>query len=248
MTIRAVASVVLVPLGITVAAVLAQHVGSASDLAIVVPSLAGIVAGGLLLAPLARIRTSALAAVAVLCLVPMAWLVLDGELVLAAPFGAFGALALGLAAARLVYRAVWALPILLVASISDAQSVHGGLTNKLLDTGSTEAAGHVVTSIAPSAVQTIDFLVVHVPAHSDLWVLGLVDVLAVGLLFGLTHMYWQPIPRTALALLAALLIAAAASVPVPVIPALGLAWAVANWRLIWRSTRFSLRRLTYLGG
>jgi hypothetical protein len=35
---------------------------------------------------------------------------------------------------------------------------------------------------------------------------------------------------------------------VPVLPLLGLAWVLANARLVWRATRFSLRRLTYLGG
>lgn len=248
--LRLLAAAALLPTCIAASTWLARSSSDVADVAAVGPTLIGLAAAGLLLAPLARVPAWPLFAGSVLCIVPAMVLVAGGSLVIAAPISAAGVLLLGLAAARLLYRAVWVLPMLFVAGVSDAQSVQGGVTEALLDgsAGSTTPGGHVATSIAASSVQSIDYLVLHVPTASGMWILGLVDVLALGLLLGLTHLYWQSAVRTALALLAALVLTVGFGAPVPVLPALGLAWVLANASLVWRSTRFTLRRLTYLGG
>jgi hypothetical protein len=105
-----------------------------------------------------------------------------------------------------------------------------------------------ITSVDAGLVTGVDFVLLHMPVLTGMWVLGFVDVVALGLLLGLTHLFWLPLGRTALALGAALVLTAGIGGPVPVLPALGAAWVVANARLVWRATRFSLRRLMYLGG
>ncbi|MCW2949808.1 MAG: hypothetical protein JWN41_821 [Thermoleophilia bacterium] len=227
-------------------------VARAADLALIAPMLAALVFAASLLAPLARISAWPLAASAVALLAPSVWLTSRGDLVAATVPLALGGLVLGIAFARVMRRAVWALPVLLAAGISDAQSVQGGVTRELLGElgggGHSSAAARAVTSVDPSNVVSIDFLLMHVPVASGVWMLGFVDVLAVGLLLGLTHLFWLPMRRTALALGIALVVTAGLGGPVPVLPALGAAWVLANLELVWRSTRFSLRRLTYLGG
>lgn len=248
--LRLLAASILMPACILLSTLLARSAGGVPDVVAVAPTLVGLAGAGLLLAPLARVPAWPLFAAASACLVPASVLVAGGAVVVAAPIASAGVLLLGLAAARLLYRAVWVLPMLFVAGVSDAQSVQGGVTESLLDDsiGAPAAAASVATSMSASAIQSIDYLVLHVPTSSGMWILGLVDVLAIGLLLGLTHLYWQPVARTALALLAALVLTVGLGTPVPVLPALGIAWALANASLVWRSTRFTLRRLTYLGG
>jgi hypothetical protein len=161
-----------------------------------------------------------------------------------------GAMLLGIAASRGVRRAVWALPMLLAAGVSDAQSVRIGVTGRLLDDIGGRASEQLqpTLTIAAAQVARVDLLVAHVPAATGTWLLGLVDVVAIGLLLGLAHLFWLPLGRSAAALAIALAIAVMSGVAVPVLPLLGLAWVLANARLVWRSTRFSLRRLVYLGG
>jgi hypothetical protein len=78
--------------------------------------------------------------------------------------------------------------------------------------------------------------------------MGIVDLVAIGALLGLAHIFWLPLGRTAIALGCALVATLLAAGPVPVLPMLGAAWLLVNAKLIWRATRFSLRRLVYLGG
>ena len=105
-----------------------------------------------------------------------------------------------------------------------------------------------VLVVSAASVTLLDYLVLHVPAATGMWVLGLVDVVALGLLLGLTHLFWLPVPRTAIALGAVLVATIGFGIPIPVLPMLGVAWALVHARLVWRSTRFSVRRLLYLGG
>lgn len=225
---------------------------ASADVLLVLPVLVVIVWLGAAAAPLARIRTQPLLGVALMLLGCAAWLVRDGTIVLAAVPAAWGAMLLGIAAARAIRRAVWALPLLLAAGLSDAHSVDGGVTHDLLAETSIGAGREVFVvpslHVLPELVNTVDYLVLHLPAATGTWLLGLVDVIAIGLLLGLTHLYWLPMGRTALALGAGLALTLGAGVPVPVLPMLGIAWVVVHGRLVWRSTRFSMRRLTYLGG
>ena len=231
---------------------LAAHASAdVADLLLVVPMLAAIVAFAAAVAPLARVRIEPLLAGAVVLLGVGAWLVQSGDVVWASVPSAAGATILGIAAARVVRRAVWTLPLLLAAGVSDAHSVAFGVTDHLL--GDTAAAGErvqvaVATTSPPELVARIDLLVLHVPVGTGTWLLGLVDVVAIGMLLGLAHLFWLSLARTAIAMGVALAGAVALGGVVPVLPLLGLAWVVANAPLVWRSTRFSLRRLTYLGG
>jgi hypothetical protein len=222
-----------------------------ADLVLVAPVLASIVLLGAAMAPLARVGAPQLLALGAVLLAAGAALVGDGHVFAAAGPSILGALAVGVASARVVRRAVWALPLLLAAGISDAHSVAFGVTGALVgDAGAATAPVQLAatTSIAPALVERLDLLVLHVPVATGTWLLGIVDVVAIGLLLGLAHLYWRPVPRTALALALALVLAVAIDGVVPVLPLLGVAWVVANGSLVWRSTRFSLRRLTYLGG
>ncbi len=236
--------------------VIARLDADAADVVLVAPVLAAIVWLAAALAPLARVRIAPLLGGAMVLLGVGALLVRDGEVVWASVPSAAGAMVLGIAAARVVSRAVWALPLLLAAGISDAHSVAFGVTDRLLDAaadaggagGSSAVQAAVSTTIPAQLVTSLDLLVLHVPVASGMWLLGLVDVVAIGMLLGLAHLFWLPLGRTAFALAGALVVAIAVGGVVPVLPLLGLAWVVANMRLVWRSTRFSLRRLTYLGG
>ncbi|MCB0879634.1 MAG: hypothetical protein KDC46_11745 [Thermoleophilia bacterium] len=223
-----------------------------ADVLLVLPVLLAIVIMGAAMAPLARIRTEPLLGGGLVLLAVGAWMVHDGQVAWASMPSAGGALLLGLAAARVVRRAVWALPLLLAAGVSDAHSVAFGVTDRLLDDGvQSTSGGHAVsvsTTIPVGMVERIDLLVLHVPVASGTWMLGLVDVLAIGMLLGLAHLFWLPLGRTAAALAAAVAVSVMIGGAVPVLPLLGVAWVLANARLVWRSTRFSLRRLTYLGG
>ncbi|MCW2971977.1 MAG: hypothetical protein JWN72_250 [Thermoleophilia bacterium] len=225
-----------------------------ADLLIIAPVLAALVFVATMLAPLARTNAAPLLGMSLLLVGVASWLTRAGSLSLAAFPLAVAGIIVGVVAARALRRAVWALPVLLAAGVSDAQSVRGGVTEDLLSSVATDGSGARVaartamTSIDPSLVLGIDFLVLHVPVVTGMWLLGFVDVVAVGLLLGLTHLFWLPMGRTALALGAALVLTAGAGAPVPVLPALGAAWVLANLGLVWRSTRFSLRRLMYLGG
>jgi hypothetical protein len=175
-----------------------------------------------------------------------------GWIVAATLPAAFAAVLLGVAAARAMRRVVWTLPVLLAAGVSDAHSVDGGVTHRLLHgvaTGTSHAVNVAAVLRVPTAMVTrVDLLVLHMPAATGTWLLGMVDVVALGMLLGLAHMYWLPLPRTALALGVALASTVLLGVPVPVLPLLGVAWVLMHARLVWRATRFSLRRLTYLGG
>lgn len=230
--------------------VIAATTDRMADLVLVVPVLAAIVVLGAAIAPLARIRVEPLLGAGLVLLAAGGWLVLQGLVVLAMPITVVGALCAGVAAARVVRRAVWALPLLLAAGVSDAQSVAFGVTDRLLegtvDGGTAQVAA--ATTIPAAMVERLDLLVVHVPVATGTWLLGIVDVVAIGMLLGLAHLYWRSLPKTAIALVAALTIAVGVGSVVPVLPLLGLAWVLANARLVWHSTRFSLRRLTYLGG
>ncbi|MCW2922966.1 MAG: hypothetical protein JWM98_370 [Thermoleophilia bacterium] len=222
-----------------------------SDLLLVAPVLAAVVVLGVALAPLARTRVEPLAGAGLVLAAGGVWLVGHGWLVAAAVPSAIAALLVGIAAARAVRRAVWTLPLLVAAGASDARSVGAGVTHRLLDGvggGRASASVEPQLGVAVDLVTRLDFLVLHVPAATGTWLLGLVDVVALGLLLGLAHLLWLPLGRTAAALAAALALTVGVGVPVPVLPMLGLAWVVVHARLVWRATRFSLRRLTYLGG
>lgn len=225
--------------------------GAVADVVLVAPALIALVLLAAAFAPLSRTRVEPLLAAGVVLLAVGTWLVEGGMLVVGAIPAAYGAALLGVAAARAVRRAVWTLPLVLAAGLSDAHSVAAGVTGHLL---ADSAAGSAVerlrptVRVAPELVQRVDLLVLHVPAATGTWMLGLVDVVALGLLLGLAHLFWLPLGRTALALGAALVTAVALATTVPVLPLLGIAWVLVNVRLVWRSTRFSLRRLMYLGG
>lgn len=226
--------------------------GPAADVVLVAPALVAFVVLAAALAPLARTRVEPLLAVGVLLLAFGTWLVDRGDLVVGAIPAAYGAAVLGVASARAVRRAVWALPLVLAAGLSDAHSVAAGVTGRLLDDGALTATATErvapTLSVAPGIVERVDLLVLHVPAATGTWMLGLVDVVALGMLLGLAHLFWLPLGRTAIALGVALVMAVALDTTVPVLPLLGIAWVLVNARLVWRSTRFSLRRLMYLGG
>jgi len=233
---------------------LVQDVAPASlaDAILLVPVLVALVVLAACTAPLARSATAPILAGGALLLALGAGVIHGGEFVAATVPAAYGAVLVGIAAARALRRAVWALPVLLAAGISDAHSVRGGITNDLLsgvtsDSAATERV-QAVLRVPASAVAQVDYVVLHIPVATGTWVLGLVDVIALGLLLGLTHLFWQPLGRVGCALAVALVITIGAGSPVPVLPVLGIAWALANARLVWRSTRFSLRRLFYLGG
>lgn len=222
-----------------------------SDLVLVAPVLAALVLLATALAPLARVRVEPLLGAGLVLLGIGLWMARDGLLVAATIPTAIGAVMLGVAASRAVRRAVWTLPVLLAAGVSDAQSVQVGVTSRLLDDHvGAPVVEHVqpTLSIAADLVTRVDLLVVHVPAATGTWLLGLVDVVALGMLLGLAHLFWLPLGRTALALGAALVLTVGLGFPVPVLPMLGIVWLLVHIRLVWRSTRFSLRRLTYLGG
>jgi hypothetical protein len=221
-----------------------------ADLMLVVPVLVALVVFAAALAPLARGRIEPLLGGGLILLAVGAWLVTGGELVWAGIPSSAGAALVGVAAARAVRRAVWTLPLLLAAGVSDAQSVAFGVTGRLLDgTGGATSVQVAATTQVPAAmVQRIDLLVLHVPVASGTWLLGLVDIVALGMLLGLAHLFWLPLGRTMVALGAALAAAVAIGGAVPVLPLLGFAWLIANAPLVWRSTRFSLRRLMYRGG
>lgn len=225
---------------------------AAADLVLVAPVLVLLVVLAGALAPLARASTFPLLAGGFLLLAGATGLVDTGRIVLASVPAAVGALLLGIAAARSIRRAVWLLPLLLAAGLSDARSVQGGVTRRLLDDA---AAGGAATeqlsatvSVSSSVVAPIDYLVLHLPAATGTWMLGLVDVAALGLLLGLAHLYWLPTGRTIVALSVALVLTVGVGMPVPVLPMLGIAWVVVHARLVWQATRFSARRLVYLGG
>lgn len=222
-----------------------------SDFVLVAPVMAAAVGLALALAPTARTRVEPLVAGALVLMAVGTWLVAQGWLAAATIPSTLAAAFAGIAAARAVRRAVWTLPLLIAAGASDARSVSGGVTRQLLDgTGVSESAATVTPelTIPPELVANIDYFVLHVPAATGTWLLGLVDVVAVGLLLGLAHLLWLPLGRTAVALAAALALTVGAGVPVPVLPMLGIAWVAVHAKLVWRATRFSLRRLTYLGG
>lgn len=232
-------------------AVVLGHVGEGRDLLLVAPVIVALVVLAWALAPLARVSTTPLVLGGMASIGLATILVGRGALVVATVPAAIGATLLGLAAARAMRRAVWALPVLLAAGISDAHSVQGGVTRDLLadvDVSAGVATVEPTLRVLPEAVSNVDFVVLHVPASSGLWVLGMVDVLALALLLGLSHLFWLPLGRTAAALGVALALTMGLGVPMPVLPMLGIAWALVHVRLVWRSTRFSLRRLIYLGG
>ena len=224
----------------------------AADLALIAPSLAALLVAAAMLAPLARVSVTPLLVAATCLLVPAVWLTSTGAFIAAMLPLALAGLLIGLAGARTMRRAVWALPVLLAAGISDAQSVRGGVTHDLLGAVDGGPTSHTfttaITSVDPGLVTGIDYLLLHLPVLSGMWVLGFVDVVAVGLLLGLTHLFWLPVGRTSVAIGLALVLTAGIGGPVPVLPALGAAWLLANARLVWRATRFSMRRLMYLGG
>jgi hypothetical protein len=218
-----------------------------------VPVLAAVVLLATALAPIARARMEPTLATGLVLLAVSLMFVRDGALVVATGPGVVAAVLLGCVAARAVRRAVWVLPMLLAAAVSDAHSVEQGVTRRLLDDGAssgsgTHAAATAVLQVPAEFVSSVDLFVLHVPAATGTWMLGIVDVVALGLLLGLTHLNWLPLGRTALALGAAVAFTLGASSAVPVLPVLGLAWLLVHARLVWRATRFSLRRLTYLGG
>lgn len=223
---------------------------SAIDLVLVAPVLVAIVLLAAAMAPLARIATSMLLGAGTAFVAGGALLAHGGQLALATVPSAAGMLLLGLAAARGVHRTIWTVPILVAAGISDAWSVQGGLTSRLLPEGAGASVFDPVptTSVDPSLVTSLDMLVLHIPSLDGTWLLGLVDVLAMGLLFGLAHVFWQPLRRSVLAIGAALVAVVAMGSVLPVLPVLGAAWVLAHAQLVLRSLRFSLRRLTYLGG
>lgn len=221
-----------------------------ADLVLVAPVLASIVVLATAIAPLARMRVEPLLGAGLLLLGITVWLASSGLLVAATAPGTIATLLLGIAGARAVRRAVWTLPMLMAAGISDAQSVEFGITRRLLEGVGVRGGEQVapVLSVPPDVVAGIDLLVIHVPAATGTWMLGLVDVLAIGLLLGLAHLFWLPLGRTALAISGVLVLTVGLGVALPVLPMLGVAWLLVHARLVWRSTRFSLRRLTYLGG
>lgn len=255
---RAIPALALLPLALLAAAyepwraaVIAAASPELSDLVLVAPSLAALVLLAVGLAPLSRVRTEPVVGAGLLLLGLGLWLTTDGQLVASAVPAATGAALLGVAAARVMRRAVWLLPVLLAAGISDAHSVGGGVTHRLLDGSMGAHAQEQVEptlAVAPAQVEPVDLLVLHLPAATGTWLLGLVDVVAIGLLLGLAHLFWLPLGRTAVALAIALAATVGLGVPVPVLPMLGAAWVAVHARLVWRATRFSLRRLTYLGG
>ncbi|MCW2921777.1 MAG: hypothetical protein JWL76_1651 [Thermoleophilia bacterium] len=259
LAMRVIPALVLLPLALVFASArpvrswaIDAFSGSVADVVLVAPALVAFVLLAAALAPLARTRVEPLLGAGMMLLAFGGFLVDRGDLVVGAIPAAYGAALLGVAAARAVRRAVWALPLVLAAGLSDAHSVAAGVTGRLLaDGGVTTAAAERVAptvSVAPGIVERVDLLVLHVPAATGTWMLGLVDVVALGLLLGLAHLFWLPLGRTSIALGAALVAAVALDTTVPVLPLLGVAWVLVNARLVWRSTRFSLRRLTYLGG
>ena len=259
LAMRVVPTMLLVPIALALASArpfrswaIDAFSGPVADVVLVAPALVAFVFLAAALAPLARTRVEPLLAVGVVLLASGAWLVDRGDLVVGAVPAAYGGAMLGVAAARAVRRAVWALPLVLAAGLSDAHSVAAGVTGHLLEDGgvtdaSTERLAPTL-SVAPGIVERVDLLVLHVPAATGTWMLGIVDIVALGLLLGLAHLFWLPLGRTAIALGAALVTAVALDTTVPVLPLLGIAWVLVNARLVWRSTRFSLRRLMYLGG
>lgn len=225
----------------------------AADAVLVVPALAMLLAFGGVCAPLSRLATWRVLVPALVLLAGGEWLVARGALVWSTLPLAIGALLLGIAAARTVRRAVWVLPVLLAAGLSDLQSVRSGTTRQLLDhagTGSTNlhVATHMSASVPADQVAALDAFVLHLPALSSMWLIGLVDIVAIGLLLGLAHLYWLATRRVAAGLLCVLVVAMLLPGGVPVLPLLGVAFVVVNARLVIHSTRFSLRRLLYLGG
>ncbi len=260
LAMRGVPALALVPLALWLAAArplrswaIDAFPGSVADVVLVAPALVAFVVLAAALAPLARARVEPLVVSGLGLLALGTWLVDQGDLVVGAVPATYGAALLGVASARAVRRAVWALPLVLAAGLSDAHSVAAGVTGRLLDDGGAAAVAGAervapMLSVTPDVVQRVDLLVLHVPAATGTWMLGLVDIVALGMLLGLAHLFWLPLGRTALALGVALVAAVALDTTVPVLPLLGVAWVLVNARLVWRSTRFSLRRLTYLGG
>ncbi len=254
---RIVPALIAIPIAVALATLdairrpMVEHLSaSMGDLVLVLPFVAAVVALAAAFAPLARVRASPLIVVGASLLGVGAWLVQSGQVVAATIPSTVGALLVGVASARAIRRAVWALPLLLAAGVSDAHSVAYGVTGRLIGDDAAVGVAHVaaVTSVPVSSIADVDLLVVHVPVLTGVWLLGLVDVVAIGLLLGLSHLFWLPLGRSAAAIFAAIVVAMAVGGAVPVLPLLGAAWLAANARLIWRSTRFSLRRLTYLGG
>lgn len=255
---RAVPALALTPLALWAAtweplrrAAIAAVEPAEADLLLVAPMLLALALLATALAPLARTRVAPLVGAGACLWASGTWLVLQGEVAWASVPTAVGATLVGVAAARVVRRAVWALPLLAAAGVSDAHSVAVGVTGRLLAgtaTGAGEANVVAVTRIPPDLVQRIDLLVLHVPAATGTWLLGAIDVVAIGMLLGLAHLFWLPLGRTAAAVAVALGTAVALGGAVPVLPLLAATWLTVHARLVWRATRFSLRRLTYLGG
>jgi hypothetical protein len=223
-----------------------------ADLVLVGPVLAAIVFLAAACAPLARARVEPLLGAGLALLAGSLWLVSRGWIVAAVVPAALAAVLLGVSAARAMRRVVWTLPVLLAAGVSDAHSVDGGATHRLLQgvtTGASDATRVApVLRVPPALIQHVDLLVLHIPAATGTWLLGMVDVVALGMLLGLAHLYWLPLRRTTVALGGALASTVLLGIPVPVLPLLGVVWVLVHARLVWRATRFSLRRLTYLGG
>jgi hypothetical protein len=232
--------------------VLESTSGKAADVVLLAPILIAIVALAAACAPLARRDAPTVAGVGLLLLAAHGALITLGMAWAASLPGAVGAVLLGVAGARMVRRIIWTIPILVAGALSDVHGVAVGLTSELVDdvTGVIEVRADVggflwsgLTSIAP-----IDLLTLHLPAASGIWLLGLVDVVAVGLLLGLAHLMWTSVLRSAAALAIALVLVVLATQVVPVIPILAASWLLANAPTVWRAARFSLRRLAYLGG
>jgi hypothetical protein len=228
--------------------------GRVLDPLLVLPVILAMVVAGTLTAPLVRVPAVPLALVSAVLALTAVLFVGRGMLVVGTVPALLAALAAGTLAARAMRRAVWALPMLLAAGVSDARSVSNGITHALLE-GAARAGGSAphtlsapVLRVPAAAVAQLDYVVIHVPVAHGTWLLGLVDIFAVAVLLGLTYTYWLPQRRTAVALGAVLLGAAALGTTIPMLPLLGAAWVAVHARLVWRSTRFTLRRFTYLGG
>lgn len=221
-----------------------------SDLILVAPVLAAMMILAAVCAPLVRMRALPVVLMGLALLAISSLMVYQGAVVHATVVALCGALLVGVASARIVRRAVWVLPLLLSAGLSDAHSVASGVTENLLsEVQSTAAQPSVVTStIDPSMISQLDYMVLHVPVATGIWMLGIVDVVAIGLMLALTHLHWRSVSLSALAITAALILAVSAGTAVPVLPVIGIAWIVTNASLVWNSTRFTVRRVTYLGG
>lgn len=224
--------------------------GDLARIAFVVPVLAGLLLCAAVLAPLVRVGLLRLLVPAAVTASAGVLLVSDGQLLWSSVPLAGAALLVGAAAARAVRRAVWVLPLLLVAALSDAHSVAAGTTRGLLGADRPAAAEVVAaqlpTRFPPSDVRFIDYVVLHLPSAEGFWMVGLVDIAAISLLLGLSHMYWLPVRRAAPALGAVLAAAAASGATLPLLPLLGVAWLAVNIPLVWRSTVFSVRRALLL--